>query len=112
MALDIRMDDEIVVAGEVFTISGLERFPMAMNGAFADMMLETVSTRRAPDISGGKRGAAETYLRNIASTPLVPVQPRVELRTEMKTPVQTLELYLDGDTEIVHVLIERKAIYA
>jgi|GEM_PF-7041153 len=111
MSLDVRMDDEVIVDNERLNIVGVERLPMETAAAFLEMMTLTVSTRRAPEMANGKRGDAETYLSNVRSTPLMPVTPRVELRPTMQTPVLQLELFLDGVTEIVHVLLERKKIY-
>lgn len=110
--LDVKMGDEIIVAGETFPITGLERLPMETTAAFLEMMTQTVSTRRAPPEDGdGKRGEATLYLVNVRATPLMPVQPRIELRPVMQTPVQELECYLDGTTEVLRVLVERKKIF-
>ena len=112
MNLDVRLDDEIVVGTEAFNLVGLERLPMATAAAFLEMMTLTIETRRAPEVDAeGKRGEAITYLTNVRSTPLLPVTGRVELRPTMQTPVQVLELYLDGTTEILHAMVERKKIY-
>ena len=112
MSLDVRLDDEIVVGTETFNLVALERLPMAMATAFLEMMTQTIETRRAPEVDAeGKRGEAITYLTNVRSTPLLPVSGSVELRATMQTPVQLLDLYLDGTTEILHVTVERKKIY-
>ncbi len=110
--LDVRMDDEIIVGTEALNIVGLEELPMATAAAFLEMMTQTIETRRAPAMDAdGKRGAATTYLTNVRATPLVPIAPRVELRPAMKTPVQQLELFLDGTTQVLRVIVERKQIY-
>ena len=61
----------------------------------------SASTKRAPTISGGKRGAAATNLASLSCTNLDPVDPEVRQRLMLKTPHELLETWVEGGLDIL-----------
>ena len=67
----------------------------------------TASTKRAPTIASGKRGAATTKVASLKCTPLDPVDAEVRQRLALQTPHEALETFtqetdiLEGDILVV-----------
>lgn len=61
----------------------------------------TASTKRPPTISSGLRGAPETYLTDIACTPLDPVDPELKQRMGLDSPHELLQTFVDTALDIV-----------
>ena len=62
-----------------------------MGLAFDRIANVDASTKRAPDISGGKRGAATVYLAAIKITPLSPLSGEIQNRADLDTPFELYE---------------------
>ena len=60
----------------------------------------TASTKRAPTISGGKRGAAATNLASLSCTPLDPIDPEIRQTLVLKTPNELLQCFVEGGLDI------------
>ena len=60
----------------------------------------TGSTKRAPAMSDGRRGAATTYLTGLAISSLDPVSPEVAMRVGTKGPNELLQVFVDGDVDV------------
>lgn len=58
------------------------------------------STKRAPTLSGGRRGAAATYLSNIQIGELDPVTPEIAARVATKAPEELLQVFVEGDVDV------------
>lgn len=58
------------------------------------------STKRAPTVSGGKRGAPTTKLASLTVTPLDPVEAELRQRLALNTPHELLQTFCDGDLDI------------
>lgn len=71
------------------------------------MLTVTASTKRAPAIASGKRGAAATNVASLLCMPLDPVDPELRQRLALNTPhelLQTMTLETDireGDILVV-----------
>jgi len=61
----------------------------------------TASTKRAPTISGGKRGAAVTNLEGLSCTPLDPINPEIRQTLVLNTPNEILQCFVEGGLDIV-----------
>ncbi len=70
------------------------------SGSFAMLATVTASTLRAPSPSGGKTGAAETFIQSLKCTPLDPVSPELKHRLEIKTAYELLQTYVDNGIDI------------
>jgi len=61
----------------------------------------TITTKRPPAISGGKRGAPVAYITTpIASTPIVPVSPEIAIRLNIGTPYEAKEIFVFESADI------------
>lgn len=68
--------------------------------SFSLLATVSCSTKRAPDLSGGKRGTPATNLSGLSCTPLDPVDPELRARLELDTPHTLLETFLEGTNDI------------
>lgn len=57
---------------------------------------KTASTKRAPAISGGKRGDPTTNLTGLSVTPLDPVEPELTERLNMRTQGELLQTFVEN----------------
>jgi len=71
-----------------------------MSNAFDRLATETASTKRTPDISGGKRGSPAENLTGLSITPLDPVDADLQQRLELDTPHELLQSFVRGDPDI------------
>ena len=62
---------------------------------FSRMATVTASTKRAPAVSGGKRGAPTTNLTGLKVTPLDPVDPELRQRLALDTPHELLQTFVE-----------------
>ena len=69
--------------------------------SFAKLASLTVSTKRSPAISGGRRGAPTTYLEDVPCTPLDPVDPDLRARLALNTPHELLQTFASGGYDIL-----------
>ena len=60
----------------------------------------TASTKRAPAISSGKRGAAETNLSSLKCMPLDPIDPEIRRTLTLNTPHELLQTAVEGGLDI------------
>ncbi len=60
----------------------------------------TASTKRAPAVSGGKRGTPAAHLAGVACTPLDPVDAELRQRLQLNTPHELLQSFVDGGLDI------------
>lgn len=63
--------------------------------AFSDMASVSASTKRAPAISGGKRGTPATNLTGLKVTPLDPVDPELKERLNLQTEHELLQTFVE-----------------
>jgi len=72
--------------------------------SFARLASVTASTKRPPTVSGGKRGAAVTYVASLRCTPLDPVDPstapELRLRTGTNAPSELLQTFVDAAVDV------------
>lgn len=61
----------------------------------------TASTKRAPAIAGGKRGAPVVNLASLRCMPLDPVDPELRQRLALTTPHELLQTFAIGPLDIV-----------
>jgi hypothetical protein len=66
---------------------------------FSRMATVTASTKRAPAISGGKRGAPATQVAALRCTPLDPVDPELHQQVALGTPMELLQTFT-AETDI------------
>ena len=60
----------------------------------------TASTKRAPAISGGKRGPAATNLASLSCMPLDPIDPEIRQTLVLNTPNELLQTLVEGGIDI------------
>lgn len=68
--------------------------------AFGKLATVTAQTKRAPAISGGKRGEMEFHLANFKCTPLDVVDAELRQRLTLDTPHELLQTFVDGNLDI------------
>lgn len=61
----------------------------------------TASTKRAPALSSGKRGAPVAYVTSLLCTPLDPVDPELRQRLALNTPHELLQTFVREEYDIV-----------
>lgn len=75
------------------------------------LLTVSASTKRAPAISGGKRGEPVTNIASILCTPLDPIDSDTARRLNLDTPYKILETYVEGDLDIMdgdHLIVGSK----
>jgi len=68
--------------------------------SFARAANVTASTKRPPDISGGKRGTPATNIESLSCTPLDPINPELRQRLGLDTPHELLQTFVDTALDI------------
>lgn len=109
MALDIREGDVLVVSSVEYPIraAGDWDFRWGVTTGFTRMATKSsVSTKRPPALSSGKRGVAATNLTGLTCTPLDPVAPEVRQRLALNTPHELLETFVSDGSEYKHLILE------
>lgn len=117
MSLDIQEGDILVYGGNEYPVRAISEWkwygPASLS--LRRQMRETCSTKRAPAMSGGKRGTATTNLTGVACTPLDPadvgwrgevmrVDPRL---SQLLATAVLLETTVDGGTEFLRLMVEQ-----
>ena len=67
--------------------------------AMTRFLTVTASTKRAPALSSGKRGAPTTNVANLLCTPLDPVDAELRKRLALETPHELLQTFTN-ETDI------------
>ena len=71
-----------------------------MSLAFRRLAKVVANTKRAPVISGGKRGAPATNLIGLRCLPLDPVSAELAQRVGLSTPHETLQTAVDAALDV------------
>lgn len=106
MALDIREGDIFVAGGKEYPIRSCAEWRWFAGRSMRRLLRVTASTKRAPAMSGGKRGAPVTHLTGIRSTPLDPLDPEVAERLALNTPHELLQTVVDGGDTFYALALE------
>ncbi len=107
MALDIRNGDYLVVDGQEYPIRSCAAWAWPYNSfAMRRLQIKVASTKRAPALTGGKRGPLATVLTGLRCTPLDPVDPEVRERLALAGPHTVLETFVAGCDVYYHLVIE------
>lgn len=109
MALDIREGDYLVVGSREYPIRACQEWTWPRGrGGIRRLLALTVSTKRQPAISAGKRGAPVTLLTGVRCTPLdpIPVTPEIRERLDLQTPHESLETFVDGTDTYYRLVLE------
>lgn len=109
MALDIREGDVLVVSSVEYPIRAAEDwdFRWGVTTGFTRMATKSsVSTKRPPALSSGKRGVAATNLTGLTCTSLDPVAPEVRQRLALNTPHELLETFVSDGSEYKRLILE------
>lgn len=69
-----------------------------MPSSFGKLATVSASTKRAPAISGGKRGTPTTNLTGLSVTPLDPVDPELRERLALETSHELLQTFVEDAT--------------
>lgn len=69
-------------------------------GGMDRFLTVTASTKRAPALSSGKRGAPAAHVTSLKCTPLDPVEPDLRKRMALETPHELLQTFTN-ETDIV-----------
>jgi len=106
MALDIREGDLYVVGGNEYPIRSCAEWSWRYGRAMRRFCTVTASTKRAPGMSGGKRGAPTVNLTALKSTPIDPVDPEIRQRLALNTPNELMQTYVDGGDVFYALILE------
>jgi hypothetical protein len=71
------------------------------SNSFAHLAAVTASTKRSPNVSGGKRGTPTTNVSSLSCTPLDPVDAEVRQRLALESPNIILETFVDNAVDVV-----------
>ena len=106
--MDIREGDILVTGGKDYPIKSCAEWKTnRMNTpGFRRMATETASTKRAPAMSGGKRGDAVAKLIGLKCTPLDPVSAEIQKRVALDTPMELLQTFVTDGNGFVHLVLE------
>lgn len=106
--MDIREGDVLVVGSKDYPIKECGEWATdRMNTpGFRRMANVSASTKRAPAISAGKRGAPVTNLTGLKCTPLDPVSSDIQKRVALDTPMELLQTFLTDGDGFVHLVLE------
>lgn len=70
------------------------------SASFTKMATVTASTKRPPNVSGGKRGAPVTNIASLSVTPLDPISAELKERLGLESPMELLQTFADGSLDI------------
>jgi hypothetical protein len=106
--MDIKEGDTLVLSSEEYPIRAVGDwdFRWGVTIGFKRMATKSVSTKRPPALSSGKRGVAATNLTGLTCTPLDPVAPEVRQRLALNTPHELLETFVSDGSEYKHLILE------
>lgn len=62
---------------------------------------ETASTKRPPDVSGGKRGTPSTNIASLACYPLVPIDAQLQERMHLEGAMKLWQTFAQGGLDIL-----------
>ena len=71
------------------------------SASFSLMATVTASTKRPPDVSGGKRSAPATNVASLSCLPLDPVDSEIRERLGLESPMELLQTFVQGGLDIV-----------
>lgn len=106
--MDIREGDILVVGSKDYPIKSCADWQQQAfsTPGFRRMARVNASTKRAPAISGGKRGDAVAKLLGLKCTPLDPVSADIQKRVALDTPMELLQTFITDGSGFVHLVIE------
>lgn len=105
--LDIREGDLFCSGGEEYPIHSVAQWNMPfVSQSFEKMATVEASTKRSPDVVGGKRGTPQTKLINLWCMPLDPVDPALRQRMAINTPHELLQTIVADGTGFCHLILE------
>jgi hypothetical protein len=106
MALDIVEGDILVANGKEYPIRSCAEWAWGYGRAMRRLLKVTVSTKRSPAITSGKRGAPAVKLSGLRCTPIDPADPEVRQRLALNTPHELLQAFVDGGDVYYHLIVE------
>lgn len=113
MAIDIQEGDFLVVGSDEYPIRAVADYDahgFGASPAFGLLASVSCSTKRPPDVAGGKRAAPAEKLTGLSCTPLDPVNPEIAIQMNMRTPYTTKQTFISDGTDYVKLILEdRKA---
>jgi hypothetical protein len=106
--VDIKEGDVLVVSSTDYRIKSVANWDSHgfAGGSFDDGLSVSASTKRPPEISDGKRGAAAENLTGLSCTPLDPVTPELAHTAGLQSPHELLQTFLGDGTDYVHLVLE------
>lgn len=109
MSLDIREGDLLVVSSVEYPVRSVANWTQSgfNTAGFQSMATLSASTKRAPTISGGKRGEPAANLTGLSCTPLDPVDPELRDTLHLETPHELLQTFLSDGDGFVHLILEQ-----
>jgi hypothetical protein len=109
VALDIRRDDLLTIGAVEYPVKAVAVYDQTGLGATAGlsrMARTSCSTKRYPEISGGKRSAAAVNLTGLKCTPLDPVDADTARRNELNTPYQLRTTFIGDGSSFAQIFVE------
>lgn len=104
--LDIKEGDYLVVGGKDYPIRSCAEWVWGSGNGMSRFLRVTASTKRAPAITGGKRGEAVTNLTGVKCMNLDPVDPELRNRLELETPHELLQTVANGGGVFYRLILE------
>ena len=104
--LDVREGDVLNVGGVDYPIRSCEAWPWLGVSHPVPFARETVSIKRSPAMTGGKRGEPAVHLSAVCCTPLFPATGDILKREDLQTPHTLMQAYLDGGDTVYALVLE------
>jgi len=71
-----------------------------MTASFTRLATATLTTRRPPAVSAGKRGEPVPHLGPTRCTPAMPVDPETRLALGLRAPLEVWQIFVEGAPDI------------
>lgn len=107
--IDIREGDVLVVRDVEYPIKSCaewESNSRTRSRSFRRMAFKDASTRRRGTVSSTSAGAIADHLTGLKCTPLDPVNPEIQKRVALDTPMELLQTFLTDGSSFVHLVLE------
>ena len=102
----MREGDVLTIGGADYPIRSCEAWPWLGVIHSVPFASATVSIKRSPAMTGGKRGEPAVHLSAVRCTPLFPATGDILKREDLQTPHTLMQAYLDGGDTVYALVVE------
>lgn len=104
--LDVAEGDVLSIGGADYPIRSCEAWPWLTMSRIFRFATESVTLKRSPAVTGGKRGEPAIHLTDVRCTPLLPATSDILQRQDLQTPHTLMQCYLDGNDTVYALVVE------